>query len=189
MVAERTRQRWWGRVLFGFIALIFGLAFIFVPGFTLTLFLVLFGIFMLIAGFVLIGFSRSREAGARKSLNLVEGVIDIIIGLVAIFLPGVTALAAIYIVGIFAILAGILQIAEGVTAERGARTFGTSNRWLLMIAGIWALVIGILLIAFPGAGILAVLWLIGIFLVILGIINIAGGMRMRRTVQTAKART
>ena len=183
MAKERTMDRWWGRLLFGIVALIFGLAFIFVPGITLTLFLIVFGIFMLISGFVLIGFSRSRQAGMHKSLNVVEGVINIIIGLIAIFLPGVTALVAIYLVGIFAILAGILQIAEGVTAEKGTRTFGTSNRWLLIIAGVWALIIGLLLVFFPGAGILALLWLVGIFLVILGIINIGSGFRMRKHVQ------
>ena len=185
MAKEGTMGRWWGRLFFGVIALIFGLAFIFIPGITLTLFLVVFGIFMLIAGFVLIGFSRSRQAGMHKSLNLAEGTIDIIIGLVAIFLPGTSAIVAVYIVGVFAILAGILQIAEGVIARRGTQTFGTSNRWLLVIAGIWSLIIGLVLVFSPGTGLFALLWLIGIFLVILGIINIGSGFRMRKHVQGA----
>ena len=168
MAKQKIGERWWGRTLFGFLALIFGLTFLFVPGIGLTVFLVIFGIFMLIAGFVLLGFSRLRRPGLRKRLNQSEGVIDIIIGIVAIFLPGTSSTVAVFIVGVFAILAGILQIFEGVAAERRERTFGASNRWLLFIAGIWALLIGVLLIAFQGSGIFALLWLIGIFLVILG---------------------
>lgn len=186
---QRTRERWWGRTLFGVIALIFGLAFLLVPGFTLVLFLYLFGFFMILSGLVLIGFSRSRARGSRhRGLNLAEGVIDIVLGIVALLAPGFTALWAIYLVGIFAILAGILQIAEGVIAPRGTATFGTSNRWLLVIGGLWSLAIGVLIVVFPGAGILALLWLIGIFLIVLGVFNIATGIRMRSVVQPATTR-
>lgn len=181
---QRTKERWWGRTLFGVIALIFGLAFLLVPGFTLVLFLLLFGAFMIISGIVLIGFSRSRPKGSRhRGLNLAEGIINIVIGVIAIFAPGFTSVLAIYLVGIFAIIAGILQIAEGLIAPRGAQTLGASNRWLLVIAGVWALIIGVLIVLFPGAGILALLWLIGIFLIVLGIFNIASGIRMRTAVQ------
>ncbi|MDW5563462.1 MAG: DUF308 domain-containing protein [Methanomassiliicoccus sp.] len=188
MAKEGMSRIWWGRTAFGIIALIFGLAFIFVPGITLTIFLIIFGIFMLVAGFILLGFSRSRKIGTHRTLNLVEGVLDIIIGLAAIFLPGVTAVAAVYIVGIFAIIAGILQIAEGAIAPRRTQTFGTSNRWLLVLSGAWALIIGILLVIYPGTGILALLILVGIFLVILGIINILGGLRMRSAGSPATVR-
>jgi uncharacterized membrane protein HdeD (DUF308 family) len=177
---EVTKERWWGRTLFGVVALIFGLAFLLVPGFTLTLFLYVFGFFMILAGLVLIGFAWRRPTGSRhRTLNFAEGAINIVIGIIALLAPGITALFAIYLVGVFAIIAGILQIAEGLIAPRGTQTFGASNRWLLVISGVWALLIGILLVVFPGGGILALLWLVGIFLIVLGLFNIVTGIRMR----------
>jgi uncharacterized membrane protein HdeD (DUF308 family) len=171
---------------FGIIALIFGLAFLLVPGFTLSLFLFIFGIFMIFAGLVLIGFSRSRAPGSsHRTLNVVEGLIDIVIGVIAIFAPGFTSLLAIYLVGAFLIIAGLFQLFEGVVAPRGTRTFGTSNRWILAGGGLLSLIIGILIVVFPGSGILALLWIIGIFLVIIGIMNIVSGLRMRSAATVA----
>lgn len=180
MVLEKTRDKWWGRTAFGIIALVFGLAFLLVPGVTLTLFLYLFGFFLILSGIVLIGFSRQRPRGSRhRTLNVVEGVLNIAIGVIAFFAPGFTALWIIYLVAAFAILSGILQIGESLIAQRGARSFGASNRWLLFISGIWSLAIGVLIVFFPGAGILALLWLIGIFLIIVGVFNIVSGIRLR----------
>jgi uncharacterized membrane protein HdeD (DUF308 family) len=172
---------------FGIVALVFGLAFLLVPGFTLTLFLYLFGFFMLLSGFILIGFSRYR-VGTHRTLNIVEGVINIVIGVVAFLAPGFTALTIVYLVAFFAILSGILQIAESVIAPRGKTSFGASNRWILFVSGLFSLLIGVLIVFFPGAGILALLWVIGIFLIIVGIINIVSGIRMRSAPQPVATR-
>jgi len=172
----------------GIIALVFGLAFLLVPGFTLVLFLYVFGLLLIISGIVLIAYSRQRAAGGRwRTLNLVEGISVIILGLIALFAPGFTALWAIYLFGAFAIITGILQIAEGVAAPKGQTTFGASNRGLLVISGIWSLVIGVLLAVFPGAGILALLWLIGTFLIVVGILNIASGIKVHGEVKRPAA--
>lgn len=171
---------------FGIIALVFGLAFLLVPGFTLVLFLYLFGFFMILSGIVLIGFSRYRTGGHR-TLNIVEGIVNIIIGVVALLAPGLTSLFVVYLVAIFAIISGILQIGEAILAPKGTRSFGASNRWIILISGIWSLLIGVLLAFFPGAGVLALLWLIGLFLIVVGIINIVSGIRARSAIMASAA--
>ena len=65
------------------------------------------------------------------------------------------------------------------TLRSETRQFTALNRWLLVVSGVWALLIGILLVVFPGGGILALLWLVGIFLIVLGLFNIVTGIRMR----------
>jgi uncharacterized membrane protein HdeD (DUF308 family) len=186
MVLEKTRDKWWGRMAFGIIALIFGLAFLLVPDITLVLFLYLFGFFMILSGIVLLGFSRYR-VGTHRTLNIAEGIINIIIGVVAFLAPGFTALTAIYIVAIFAIISGLLQIGESLVASRGTTSFGASNRWILFISGAFSLLIGVLIVLFPGAGILALLWIIGIFLIVVGIINIISGIRARNAITSTAA--
>jgi uncharacterized membrane protein HdeD (DUF308 family) len=172
----------------GIIALVFGLAFLFVPGVSLVLFLYLFGLMLILSGIALIIYSRDRAIGSRwRTLNLVEGVVVIILGIIALLAPGFTALWAIYLFGAFAIITGIIQIGEAIAAPKGHATFGTSNRTLLAVSGLWSLVIGILLVVFPGAGILALLWLIGIFLIVVGVLNIASGIKIRREVKRPEA--
>lgn len=168
----------------GIIALVFGLAFLFVPGFSLVLFLYIFGLMLILSGIALIVYSRDRTIGSRwRTLNLAEGIMVIILGLIALLAPNFTAVLAIYLFGAFAIITGIIQIAEAIAAPKGHATFGTSNRTILAVSGVWSLVIGILLVVFPGAGILALLWLIGIFLIIVGVLNIASGLRIRAEVK------
>jgi uncharacterized membrane protein HdeD (DUF308 family) len=172
----------------GVIALVFGLAFLLVPGFTLVLFLYVFGLLLILSGIVLILYGRDRATGSRwRTLNMVEGVMLIILGIIALLAPGITAVWAIYLFGAFAIITGIMQVVEGIAAPKGYATFGTSNRTMLIVSGVWSLVIGVLLVLFPGAGILALLWLIGIFLIVVGVLNIASGLRIRREVKRPAA--
>ena len=185
MARERTSGRWWGRVALGVIALIAGLAFLLVPGITLVVFLWIFGAFMILTGLVLISYAWSRPKGTtHRSLNFVEGGINVVIGVIALLAPGLTSLLVIYLVAAFAIISGILQIAEGILTPTGRTTWGTSSRWMLVIAGAWALLIGVLLALFPAGGALALMWLIGILLIVLGVFNILSGIRGRPVTDT-----
>jgi uncharacterized membrane protein HdeD (DUF308 family) len=47
---------------------------------------------------------------------------------------------------------------------------------------VFSLVIGVLVAFYPGSGALALLWLIGIFLIVIGVLNIASGIRIRREI-------
>jgi len=180
MANERMKDRWWGRVAFGVIALLVGVAMLIVPGISLVVFLWIFGAFMLISGLILIGYALSRPRGSRhRTLNFIEGALIVIVGIAALVAPGITALWAVYLVGIFAIIAGIMQIAEGIISPTGRTTLGTSNRWLLVISGAWSLLIGALLVLFPAGGILAILWLVALFLIVMGVLNILAGIRAR----------
>ncbi|NLI73435.1 MAG: hypothetical protein GX369_01495 [Euryarchaeota archaeon] len=184
MTFEKNRGQWWGRVIPGIIAVIVGLAFLFLPKITLVIFLWIFGVFMVVTGIILISHAWSRSPGSKyRKLNFIEGGFNIIIGAIAILAPGLTSLIAIYLVAAFAIISGILQILEGFFISPRERTLVGSSRGLLIVAGIWALLIGIILALFPAGGILALMWLIGIFLVVLGIINILWGMRVRKSMR------
>jgi len=180
MAYEKVSERWWGRVVLGIIAIIVGLAFLVVPGITLVVFLWIFGAFMILTGLVLLSYAWSRPAGTKhRGLNFLEGAINIVIGVIALVAPGLTSLLVVYLVAAFAILSGCLQIAEGIITPSGRTTWGASSRSMLIIGGAWALLIGILLALFPAGGILALMWLIGLFLIILGIFNILSGIRGR----------
>lgn len=190
MAFGRMNERWWGRVALGVIALIVGLAFLIVPGITLVVFLWIFGAFMILTGLVLLSYAWSKPKGTRhRTLNFVEGGINLVIGVIALLAPGLTSLLVVYLVAAFAIISGILQIAEGVLTPSGRTTWGASSRAMLVIAGAWALLIGVLLALFPAGGIIALMWLIGIFLIVLGVFNILSGIRSRPVTGTMESPT
>jgi uncharacterized membrane protein HdeD (DUF308 family) len=176
---------WKGRLILGILALIFGFMFLLVPGFTLTLALILFGILLVIIGIVLIVFSLDKKQERNwRILNALEGILAISIGVITIVWPGLTALWGIYLVGFFAVFTGILQIVEGFIAPR--KEEGAPNRWLLIISGIFSLILGMLFLLYPGSGLLALLWLVGFFLIIMGGLNVAAGLRLRKGPTAAK---
>lgn len=190
MALERMNEQWWGRVVLGIIALLVGLAFLLIPGITLVVFLWIFGAFMILTGLVLLSYAWSRPRGSRhRTLNFLEGGINIVIGVIALVAPGLTSLLVVYLVAAFAIISGILQIAEGVLTPSGRTTIGTSSRGLLVISGVWALLIGVLLALFPAGGVLALMWLIGLFLIVLGVFNILSGVRRRSALEASRVPT
>lgn len=190
MALERMNEQWWGRVVLGIIALLVGLAFLLIPGITLVVFLWIFGAFMILTGLVLLSYAWSRPRGSRhRTLNFLEGGINIVIGVIALVAPGLTSLLVVYLVAAFAIISGILQIAEGVLTPSGRTTIGTSSRGLLVISGAWALLIGVLLALFPAGGVLALMWLIGLFLIVLGVFNILSGVRRRSALEASRVPT
>jgi uncharacterized membrane protein HdeD (DUF308 family) len=172
---------WWALGLRGFVAILFGLAALFWPGLVLAVLIVLFGAYALVDGVlaVIAGFRSSR--GMRRQLLLIEGVIGIVFGLVALFWPGLTALALLYIIALWAILSGIARIAMAIMLRREIE-----NEWSIALSGVLSVILGIVLLLLPGTGLLAYTWLIGLLALALGIALIyyafrVRGQRRRRT--------
>src|SRR5215210_5400616 len=103
----------------GLVAILFGLAALFWPGLILTVLILLFGAYALVDGILaIIAAFRSSERGVRRRLLLMEGVLGILFGIVALLWPGLTALALLYIVAFWAILTGIARIALAIMLRR-----------------------------------------------------------------------
>ena len=99
---------------------------------------------------------------------------SIVGGLAAFFWPGLTALVLLYLIAAWAIVRGIFEIIAAIHLRREL-----TNEWLLLLNGVLSVLFGILLIAAPGAGALAVLWLIGTFALVVGILMIVLGFRLK----------
>jgi uncharacterized membrane protein HdeD (DUF308 family) len=158
----------------GLFAVFFGLLVIIWPNlalFTLPLLLALLGLYILIDGIIaIVGAMRSSER--RRWLLLVEGILGILAGLIALFRPGIAALAVLYLVAVWAILSGVSKI---VSAIRGR----VEHEWLMVASGLITVLFGVVLIFLPGAGLLALVWLIGIYALALGAAFIAYSFRLR----------
>ena len=105
---------------------------------------------------------------------LFEGILSILAGIIAFANPALTALVLLYIIAARAIVTGIMEI----VAAFAIREF-VSWKWVLALASIVSIAFGIILFFFPGAGILSILWLVGIYGIVFGLLFIVRAFQLR----------
>jgi len=166
---------WWALVLRGVVAILFGLIAFFWPGITLVALVLMFGAYAFLDGIasVVLGI---REYGERERWwgTLLSGLVSIGAGIVTLLSPGLTALALLTLIAIWAILRGVLEIVAAIRLRHVIE-----GEWLLALGGILSVGFGLLLLARPGAGALAVVWWIGAYALVFGAVLVVLGFRAR----------
>lgn len=167
---------WWMLLIRGLAAIAFGLLAYFYPGAALAALVLIYGVYALVDGvFAIVAAINQGEHHRPWGFLLFSGIVSIIAGLVTFFYPGITALVLLTIIAAWGIVRGVLEIAAAVQLRRVV-----PHDWLLALAGILSIVFGVLLIAYPATGLLAVVWLIATYAIIYGILEIALAMRVHR---------
>jgi uncharacterized membrane protein HdeD (DUF308 family) len=183
--AEVLARNWWAIALRGVAGVIFGIVALAMPVATLAALVILFGAYALADGIFHIVAAVSGRTGKRPWWALLlAGLVSIGAGLVTFFLPGLTALALAYVIGAWAIVTGVLQIVAAVRLRKAI-----TNEWWLGLSGALAIVFGVLMLAAPGAGALAMVLWIGAYAVAYGIALILLGARLRGRRDEARGAT
>ncbi len=177
------RMRWWALALRGLFAVIFGLLAFFTPVPAMMSLVIVFGIFALADGVVgLVGaFGRARN-GETWGWLAVGAVASIVLGVLAILMPGLTAKALTLLVAVHAAVFGAIFLFSAVKFD------GDHGRWWLVAAGVSSLIFAILIFANPLAGAIALTWVIGGWAMVLGVLMIALGFKLRSARKTVEAR-
>lgn len=168
-------RNWWALALRGLVAIVFGLIALLMPGITLIALVFLFGAYSLVDGvFGVAAAVRAAEAHHRWGWLLVEGIAGILTGIIAFVVPGITAIVLLYLIAAWALVTGVLELLAGF------RLHGhLANEWMLLLGGAVSIIFGVFLIVHPAAGALALLWLIGIYALIFGVLVLLLAFRMR----------
>ncbi|OLT21153.1 hypothetical protein BJF78_08860 [Pseudonocardia sp. CNS-139] len=179
-VSSAVKTVWWMLLVRGILAVIFGVIALVSPGIALLALVFLFGIYAILEGIAaIVAGVRSRGGESHWGWQIVQGVVSVIAGVIALAWPGVTALALLFIVAFWAIVLGIAEVVQSFTARRdGSGTWG----WALA-AGVVNVIFGVVLLVWPVTGILALVWLVGIFMLIAGVATIVWAFRARSAVQ------
>jgi len=164
---------WWAMLLRGIAAMLFGLAALFWPGPTIFVLIVFFGAYAVVDGIFAI-VAGIRGSGGRRWLLLVEGALGVFTGLIALFWPGMTALVLSYVIAFWAIVTGVLKVVMAISLRREIE-----NEWLMILSGVLSVLFGVLLAVLPGVGLLSLVWLIGIYALIFGVVWIVLSFRVR----------
>jgi len=85
----------------------------------------------------------------------------------ALVWPGITALAFLFLIASWAILTGVLELVAPLSFPM---SFGRGL--LSALSGLVSIAFGVLIAAQPAAGLLTVVWLIGIYAIVVGIMHI-----------------
>ncbi len=174
--------RIWDAILVrGVAAVVFGLLFLFWPAPTLLTLVYVFGIFVLVEGVTAIVAGVRQPGGASWELILL-GIIGIAAGITTFVWPSITGLILLYVIGFWAIAAGIAEIIAGIELRREIE-----NEWLLIATGIVSLIFGLVVVIAPGTGALALAFFIGFFGLIYGILQIILAFRLREVEEGGRA--
>jgi uncharacterized membrane protein HdeD (DUF308 family) len=166
---------WWTLVLRGLVAVVFGLVAFVWPGITLTALVFLFGAYALIDGaFAIVAGIRAPKEYKRWWVVLIEGILSVIAGVIAFTVPGITALFLLGLIAGWAIFTGVLEIIAAIQMRKYI-----TGEWLMVLTGVLSVVFGVLLLLNPFAGALAVVWIIGAYAIVFGVLLIALGVRLR----------
>ncbi len=168
--------RHWGLVILrGILAILFGiLAFVW-PAITLLTLIVIFGAYAIVDGVVAIvtGLMHTKDS-PHWWIFLLEGLIDVAAGVIALILPELTALVLIYMIASWAVITGILEIVAAIRLRNEI-----TNEWTLGLGGLVSIALGVLLFLQPAAGGITIVWTVAAYALIFGILLIILGVRLR----------
>ena len=151
----------------GLAAIVFGVLTLVWPGISLTVLVLMFGIFAVITGITATVAAIRSRGEPHWGVLLFEGILSVLAGTVALAWPGITALAFLFLIAAWAILTGILELVAPLAFPM---SFGRGL--LSALSGIVSIVFGVVIAARPASGLLAVVWLIGIYAIIVGIMHV-----------------
>ena len=170
-MVELLNRRWWWILVRGIAAILFGIYCFMRPGMSLWALVMLFAAFAIVEGASMIVFGRKLGNWFWYAL---AGLVSMAAGVIAIVYPGITGMALLWVIAAWAILHGIAEIMAGWEIRKIVE-----GEWVLYVGGALAIIFGLILFFRPGAGALSVIWLIGTFMILWGILQVILSFELR----------
>ena len=160
----------------GILAVVVGIIALAWPSVTVLALVILFAVYAFMASAMEAarGFT-SRSAGPVIG-HLLLGLVDLAAGIVALVWPGPTALVLVLVVGVWAVIAGLVEFSAAFGSGEPAGT-----RAVFILGGLVTIAFGVVLCARPGIGAVTLALLFGLFNLIYGISMLVHGIELRRT--------
>ena len=163
-LSEVLADNWWAVGLRGILGILFGLICLLTPGVAIEVFVILFAAYMLVDGvFAIISGIKAARNGERWGLLILEGVVDLAAGAVAVLWPAITLVALVWLIAVWAIVSGVLMLTAAFTLNLD------HGRWWLALGGIASVIFGILLVIEPLIGAVVLTLWIGAYALVFGI--------------------
>jgi uncharacterized membrane protein HdeD (DUF308 family) len=173
-------RNWWLLAVRGVLAIAFGILAFLMPGITLAVLVALVGAYLLVDGAaMLVALVRGDPEARRSAWSVgIMGVLGIVAGIGTFLLPDITALTLLYLTAAWAIVMGVFQVIGAISLRREIE-----GEFWLALGGVISILFGALLVINPGAGLLSLAWLVGLWAIMFGIANFVLAWRLRELTQ------
>lgn len=167
----------WSLVIRGIVAIIFGLFLTMWPGMTVATIVLLFALFAIIDGTVIIIMAMAKGKKDHRWVSYVPfGIVGIIIGLIILLIPEISFLILIYFIAAWALITGFAEFFLGLAAGGASGAM----RWLCALSGLFSIILGFLMFIYPVSTTVILIWVFGFYLLIFGVFAIISGLWLHR---------
>jgi uncharacterized membrane protein HdeD (DUF308 family) len=174
-MALSLARNWWALALRGAAAIVFGLIALFWPPAAIVALVAIFGAYALVDGILnLVGAVRAGRSGQRWGALLFEGVVSVLVGILTLFFPAVTALALVLFVAAWSLVTGVAEVVAAIKLRKAIE-----GEWLLALTGILSIAFGILLFISPMFGAIAIAIWIGAYSIVFGALLVGLALRLK----------
>ena len=180
-VLGKIGESWGGVLAFSILTLILGIMVMAWPHATVKLVALLFGLQLLIGGIFALVRAFTNSGEGSRVLLAVLGVLGILVGIFVLRHLFQTVVILVVLLGVYWVLHGIIEFFVAVD-HRGAPGRGVS-----IVMGILSFIAGVVVLSWPAPTLLVLVWVLGIWLVVYGLIGIVGAFMVRRAVKAALA--
>ena len=172
---EILSRNWGWLVLRGVVAILFGVLTAFQPGITLAALVLLFGAYALTDGVTTIIWAIANRRDEPHWVSLIfGGLMSIAAGVITFFWPAMTTVALLFVIAGWAMVTGTATIAAAIQLRKVI-----AGEWRLVLFGLMSVTFGVILLAAPAVGALAMVLWIGGYAIVSGVLLISLGMRLR----------
>ena len=171
----RLGNSWSWSVTFGVLTLLAGILVLGWPGTSILALAVVLGVWLLVVGVyrLVAALSVDDTRGGGRALMALLGVLAILVGILCLARPFQTATALALLLGAFWVVSGVIELFHGLVGD-------VSGRGWAVAGGLLSVIAGIVVLAYPGASLVVLAWLFGIWLIVLGAMTVAAGLAARR---------
>jgi len=174
-MALSLARNWWALALRGAAAIVFGIIALFWPPAAVAALVVVFGAYALVDGILnLVAAVRAGRSGQRWGALLFESIVSLLVGILTLFFPAVTALALVLFVAAWSLVTGVAEVVAAIKLRKVIE-----GEWLLALSGILSVAFGVLLFISPLFGAIAIAIWIGAYSVVFGALLVGLALRLR----------
>ncbi|EOD78720.1 putative membrane protein [Grimontia indica] len=169
-------RNWWVLLLRGIASIIFGFMLWTLPTEeSVETLILVFGIFAFVDGALQVWTAiMERKERDNWVVLMLWGVVGIAAGIMTFTVPGLTAVALLFYIAVWAIAKGVLEIIAAIRLRKEI-----TGEWLLILGGIISILFGGFLMSNPAAGATALIWVIAMYAFIFGVLFVALSFKLK----------
>jgi uncharacterized membrane protein HdeD (DUF308 family) len=176
-MAMRLARRWWALAVRGLLAIFFGVLALTWPIVTLHVLVLFYGAYALADGVfsLLAALGGNPQHGSRWWMVLLEGLAGVAVGVITFVYPEITEIILLYLIASWAVVTGFFEILAALRLRKHIQ-----GEWVLALAGVLSVLLGVIMFARPGEGLLFIVWVVGIYAILFGVALLVLALRLRQ---------